>query len=142
MLDTSAEPPSPPPADAAALAPPSPFALPLVSPDDPCGPDLDLEGDAEFLNFLTATEGLLPAQFYSFNRESIDFPAAFQATDKLIKRTLDIRLLSLADKLSILNRDVASFARWIGSIAWLLREHWEGAHHGPREATIPPASDN
>jgi len=132
MLDTPAEPvPLPPPADDAAPAPPpapSPFALPPVSPDDPCGPDLDLEGDAEFLNFVAATEGLLPTQFYSFNRESIDFPAAFQATDKLIKRTLDIRLLALAAKLSVLNRDVASFARWIGSIAWLLREHWEGAH--------------
>jgi type VI secretion system protein ImpA len=126
MLDTPAEPaPSLPPADEAA---PSPFALPPVSPDDPCGPDLDLEGDAEFLNFIAATEGLLPAQFYSFNRESIDFPAAFQATDKLIKRTLDIRLMTLAAKLSVLNRDVTSFARWIGGIAWLLREHWEGAH--------------
>src|SRR5208283_2282684 len=107
---------------------PDPLALPPVSPDDPCGPDLDLEGDAEFLNFVATTEGLLPTQFYSFNRESIDFPGAFQATDKLIKRTLDIRLIALAAKLSVLNRDVASFARWIGSIAWLLREHWEGAH--------------
>ena len=25
-------------------SPPDPFALPPVSPDDPCGPDLDLEG--------------------------------------------------------------------------------------------------
>jgi type VI secretion system protein ImpA len=128
MLDTPAELPSPPPADAAAAAPPSPFALQPVSPEDPCGPDLDLGGDAEFLNFIAATEGLLPAQFYSFNREAIDFPAAFQATDKLLKRTLDIRLITLAAKLSVLNRDVASFARWIGGIAWLLREHWEGVH--------------
>src|SRR5271166_3138500 len=90
--------PTPPPAAA------DPFALAPVSPDNPCGPDLDLEGDAEFLNFFAATEGLLPAQFYSFNRESIDFPAAFQATDKLIKRTLDIRLIALAAKLSILSR--------------------------------------
>ncbi len=133
MLDTPAEPvPSPPPVDEAAPAAPppapSPFALPPVSPDNPCGPDLDLDGDAELLNFVAATEGLLPTQFYAFNRESIDFPAAFQATDKLIKRTLDIRLLALAAKLSVLNRDIAGFARGIGSIAWLLREHWEGAH--------------
>jgi hypothetical protein len=38
----------------------SPSALPPVSPDDPCGPDLDLEGDAEFLNFVAAAEGILP----------------------------------------------------------------------------------
>ena len=31
-------------------------------------------------------------------------------------------------KLSILNRDIKGFARWIGALAWLLGEHWEGAH--------------
>src|SRR5208337_1701760 len=99
MLDTPAEPvASPPPADEAApaapppadeaapappqppeiaAAPPAPFPPP-PTPPDPCGPALDLEGDAEFLNFLAATEGLLPANFYAFNRESIDFPAAFR----------------------------------------------------------------
>jgi type VI secretion system protein ImpA len=115
--------PAPPPEAA-----PNPFALAPVSPDDPCGPDLDLEGDAEFLNFVAATEGLLPTQFYSFNRESIDFAAAFATIDKLLKRTLDVRLLGLAAKLSILNRDVASFARWVGSLNWALSEHWESVH--------------
>src|SRR5271166_7157943 len=114
--------PTPPPAAA------DPFALPPVSPDDPCGPDLDLEGDAEFLNFFAATEGLLPASFYDFQRESIDFPAAFKTAEKLLTRTLDVRLLALTAKLSILNRDVFGFARWIGGMAWLIREHWEGAH--------------
>ncbi len=133
MLDTPAEPiPSPPPADEAAPAPPpspsDPFALPPVSPDNPCGPDLDLEGDAEFLNFFAATEGLLPASFYDFQRESIDFPAAVKTAEKLLTRTLDVRLLALTAKLSILNRDVFGFARWIGGMAWLIREHWEGAH--------------
>src|SRR5208282_3371365 len=41
---------------------PDPFALPPVSPDDPCGPDLDLEGDTDFLNFVAATEGQLPGE--------------------------------------------------------------------------------
>ena len=31
-------------------------------------------------------------------------------------------------KLSILNRDVAGFAQRIGNVAWLVKEHWEGAN--------------
>ena len=104
------------------------FALPLVSEDDPCGPDLDLEGDTEFMNFIAATEGQLPASYYAFNRASIDFAAASQAAEKLLKRTLDLRLLALMAKLSILNRDVAGFAQRIGNVAWLVKEHWEGAN--------------
>jgi type VI secretion system protein ImpA len=107
-------------------SPPDPFALPVVSQDDPCGPDL--EGDAGFMNFLAATEGLLPASYYAFSRASIDFPAAFQTAEQLLKRTLDIRLLALMAKLSILNRDVAGFAHRLGNMAWLVREHWEAAN--------------
>ncbi len=113
-------------------SPPDPFALPPVSPDDPCGPDLDLEGDEEFLKFLAATEGLLPgrelSQFYEFKRESIDFPVSLQKGEKLLSRTLDLRLIALLAKLSILNRDLPGFARWVRSLAWVVREHWSGVH--------------
>src|ERR1700683_3157755 len=120
-----AAPPQPAPA---ARPAPDRFALPLVSDDNPCGPDLDLEGDTEFMNFIAATEGLLPASYSAFNRASIDFPAALQGAEKLLKRTLDLRLLALMAKLSILNRDVAGFAQRIGNVAWLVKEHWEGAN--------------
>jgi type VI secretion system protein ImpA len=114
---------------APALRPvPDHFALPLVSEDDPCGPDLDLEGDVDFMNFIAATEGQLPASYYAFNRASIDFLAASQAAEKLLKRTLDLRLLGLMAKLAILNRDVAGFAQRLGNIAWLVKEHWQAAN--------------
>ena len=120
------------PAPAVPPPPPDPAALPTVSPEDPCGPDLDLEGDGDFLNFVAATEGMLPGSraedYYKFNRAEADFPGRFQTAEKLLKRTLDVRVLALLAKLSILNRDVKGFARWIGSLAWLLREHWDGAH--------------
>src|SRR5208283_5043950 len=109
----AAEPAATPPEAAPAPPPPTapdPFALAPVSGDDPCGPDLDLEGDPDFLNFVAATEGLLPANYYSFQRDSIDFPAAFKKAQELLTRTLDIRLLALLAKLSILNRDATSFA--------------------------------
>ena len=80
------------------------------------------------MNFIAATEGQLPASYYAFNRAAIDFPAALQTAEKLLKRTLDMRLLALMAKLSILNRDVAGFAQRLGNVAWLVREHWEAAN--------------
>ncbi len=109
-----------------------PFALPPVSPDDPCGQDLDLAGDAKFLNFVAATEGSLPGKepryFYEFKRDSIDFPATIQEGEKLLARTLDVRLIVLIAKLSILNRDFSGFARRVRTLAWALRERWAGVH--------------
>jgi type VI secretion system protein ImpA len=116
-----------PPASAVSSAPEA-FTLPRVTEDDPCGPDLDLGGDTDFMNFIAATEGLLPASYYAFNRASIDFSATLQAAGKLLKRTLDLRLLVLMAKLAILNRDVVGFAQRIGNVAWLVKEHWEGAN--------------
>jgi type VI secretion system protein ImpA len=103
-------------------------ALPPISSDDACGPDLDAAGDPEFLNFMAATEGLLPAAYFSFDRKTIDFPAAFEAADKLLARSQDLRLLVLKAKLTILNRDVKGFARAVASAAWLLAERWEDVH--------------
>ncbi len=137
------------PREAASVSTTDPFALPLVSQSDPCGLDLDLEGDADFLSFVAATEGMLPASYYAFNRAGIDFPAALQAAEALLKRTLDMRLLALMAKLSILNRDLAGFAQRVGNIAWLVKEHWEaaspkadGADYSGRIAQLMTLEDN
>ena len=110
------------------LAALSTFALPVVSPDDPCGPDLDLNDDIGYLNFLAAIEGSLPGSYYAFNRQAIDFGAAFKTIDALLRRTLDVRLLIIGAKLAILNRDLAGFVTRIESIAWLLGAYWSEAH--------------
>ena len=99
-----------------------------ISAESPCGPDLDLEGDAGFMNFMAATEGQLPDSFFKFDRKSIDFPAAFAAAEPLTKRTHDVRLYALLAKLAILNRDLAGFARWVGTITALLEGHWDDVH--------------
>ena len=104
-------------------------ALPPVAPDDPCGPDLDLAGDLEFMNFMAATEGQLPSgSYYAFNRDSIDFPAALQTAEMLLRRSHDLRLLVMTAKLTILNRDLRGFAHWLAVIAWLLENHWNNAN--------------
>jgi type VI secretion system protein ImpA len=138
-------------AELAPASPPSPdlYALPLVAEDDPCGPDLDLAGDTEFMNFIAATEGQLPASYYAFNRASIDLPATSQAAEKLLQRTLDLRLIVLMAKLAILNRDLAGFAHRLGNVAWLVSEHWDGANpkaegddHSGRIAQLATLEDN
>src|SRR5690349_2241259 len=100
-----------------------------VSEGEPCGPDLDLEGDPEYMNYVARAEGLLPATFFSrdvegrqipFDRTGIDFNAEFQALEKLLDSTRDLRLLTLVAKFSILNRDLESFSFAVETITGLL----------------------
>ena len=94
--------------DFAALAGP-------VSDEEPCGPDLELAGDADYMNFMARAEGILPTSFFSgpegkpFDRASIDFAAEFAAIEPLLARTRDMRLLTILAKMLILNRDLAGF---------------------------------
>ncbi len=105
-----------------------------VSDQEPCGPDLDLAGDPEYMNFVARTEGLLPATYFSgpegkpFDRTTIDFAAEFTTAAPLLDRTRDIRLLALLAKLFILNRDLTGFAACIGLTDTLLNERWDDVH--------------
>src|SRR5579863_6002374 len=102
--------------------------LPPISPEAPCGPDLDTEGDLEFMNFLAAYEGQLPNSYFNFDRKDIDFAAAFAAAAGLRKRTQDLRLILVVAKLAALNRDFYAFAREVAEIAWLLKNRWDDVH--------------
>ncbi|HEV7261201.1 MAG TPA: type VI secretion system ImpA family N-terminal domain-containing protein [Bosea sp. (in: a-proteobacteria)] len=106
-----------------------------ISGDEPCGPDL--EDDADFMNVTARLEVALPAQYFkrdhdgrqvAFDRSTIEFPAAFSDIGKLLERSRDLRVLVLAGKLAILNRDVTAFAGCLATIAALLSEHWEEVH--------------
>jgi type VI secretion system protein ImpA len=105
-----------------------------VSDEEPCGPDLDLAGDPDYMNFIARTEGLLPATYFSgpegkpFDRTTIDFAAEFTTAAPLLERTRDIRLLALLAKLFILNRDLTGFAACIGLTDTLLGERWDEVH--------------
>src|SRR5262249_25465491 len=109
------------------------FAAP-VSDEEPCGPDLDLAGDPDYMNFMARTEGILPVTFFSgpegkpFDRTSIDFEAELAAIAPLLERTRDVRLLVLLAKLYVLTRDFSSFAGTLNLIQTLLKEQWEAVH--------------
>ncbi len=106
-----------------------------ISADDPCGPDL--EDDADFMNITARLDVVLPASYFhrdddgrqvGFDRSTIEFPAAFADLGKLLARSRDLRVLALAAKLTILNRDVPGFAAGLSAMADLLGNHWEEMH--------------
>ena len=91
------------------------YALPALSDDEPCGPDLDFAGDGEFLNYLSAVEGQLPTAFFSFDRKTLDFPPLMEGGDKLLHRSQDLRVLLALAKLAIRRRpSLTDQARRIG----------------------------
>jgi type VI secretion system protein ImpA len=94
----------------------------------PCGPDLEAEGDDDFLNYVAAAEGRLPASFFSFSRDSIDLKGELETISGLLARTRDVRLLTLAAKISVLSGDLVGFAEAIEAIAFLLTHHWDDVH--------------
>ena len=109
-----------------------------VSADDPCGADLDLSGDADYMNFVAGAEGLLPKSYFGkdqsgnegrpFDRNSIDFAGQFDAAQPFLERTRDLRLLGILAKFCILNRDLTGFIACIRAMSALLREHWDEVH--------------
>jgi len=124
------------------------LCIPL-SQADPCGPDLDLAGDADYLNFFAQTEGLLPSTFFSsddgkpFDRSSIDLPRQVGAITPLWERSRDLRLLVVRARLLILDRDLGGFAVAVAAIAQWLEAFWDDIHPraaggdlGPRVAVL------
>jgi type VI secretion system protein ImpA len=101
---------------------------------DPCGPDLDLEGDPDYLNFLANAEGVLPTTFFSvedgspFDPTTVDIAGQLEAIKPLVERTRDLRLLILQARLSILNRDLGGFALNLAATAWWLDKFWDAVH--------------
>jgi len=112
----------------------------LVQPiktDDPCGPDLDLTGDAGYLNFMASSEGLLPSTFFvkdksgnerPFDSASIDLKKQFEAAQPILRQTRDLRQLVILAKFSVLTRDLDGFITCVRAIGALLTDRWEEVH--------------
>lgn len=99
-----------------------------VAPDAPCGPDLDLTGDPDYMHFIAGVEIRLPESFFAFDAHSYDFASDFKALSDLLPRTRDLRLLVLCAKLGTLGGDLDTFARAVQAIRDLLAERWEEVH--------------
>jgi type VI secretion system protein ImpA len=106
-----------------------------LSEADPCGPDLDFEDDAAYVNLFANVEGLLPTTFFSpedgkpFEPSAIDnIDGQIASVKGLLARTRDIRLLALQARLLILNRNLAGFAANVAAIAEWLDRFWDTVH--------------
>lgn len=97
--------------------------VPLAE-EEPCGPDLELLGDSDYMRFTARIDGVLPKTFASFDRGSIDFPAEFATLKALLARSRDLRLLAPLAKLHILNRDLAGYAAVFKLIESLIDAQW------------------
>jgi type VI secretion system protein ImpA len=95
-----------------------------LSGDEPCGPDLEMLGDADYMRFTARVDGLLPRSFAAFDRGSIQFADEFATLKELLSRSRDLRLLTPLAKLEILNRDVAAYAAVFKLIETLMESAW------------------
>ena len=109
-----------------------------ISESDPFGPDLDFDGDGDYLNFLASAEGVLPSSFFSpedgrpFDRTTIDLAGQIAGIDALLRRSRDLRLLVMRARLHILNRDLGGFAVTLATLAEWLDKFWDGVHPRPQ----------
>ena len=99
-----------------------------LSDDQPCGPDLDMEFDMDFMNFMAEVDGLIPTRYFSFDPGSLNFQDLFEQIDGFLDRTRDIRLLVPLAKLKILNGDLDGFIEAIVAMDALLKAHWADVH--------------
>jgi type VI secretion system protein ImpA len=113
-----------------------------ITEADPCGPALDLDGDADYLNFFAHVEGTLPTNFFSledgkpFDPSTIDIDGQLASLKALLTRTRDIRLLVAQARLSILNRNLAGFATNLAAIAEWLDKFWDAVHPRPQNGDL------
>lgn len=104
-----------------------------LSDDQPCGPDLDMEFDMDFMNFVAEIDGRIPTAFFSFEPGSLDFAAYYDRIGDILQRTRDIRVLVPLAKLRILQSDLSGFAETLDAIHRLLKERWSDLNPRPAE---------
>ena len=122
---------------ATAASEPDPAVAALCAPlagEAPYGPDLDFDGDGDYLNFFAQAEGILPSSFFSaedgkpFDRTAVDINGQLELVKPLLGRTRDLRLLIMQARLQVLNRDLAGFAVSVAAAAELLANSWDQVH--------------
>lgn len=108
----------------------------LVSDSDPCGPDLQAIGDPQFMEYYFNAESRLPERYLLptvFDPSSIKIRDEESRITALLKRSRDLRLLTLLTRFQILAGKARGFAEAAEATADVL-ELW------PEEANPPLAT--
>ena len=113
-----------------------------LSGAEPCGPDLELADDDDYLNAVVTTETILPPEYYVFSDyigarqpydqdrryADLDIAGRIAAVVPFIDITRDLRLYVLLTKLYVLARSLPNAVTCVEAIAVLLEERWAGVH--------------
>ena len=99
-----------------------------ISDDQPCGPDLDMEFDGDFMNFEANVGMVWPERYFSWGSDSLKGHTFYDQIGELLSRSRDLRLLVPLAKLRILEGDLQGFAEALDAIHRLLKEHWADVH--------------
>ncbi|MDE0849850.1 type VI secretion system ImpA family N-terminal domain-containing protein [Yoonia sp.] len=114
-----------------------------VSDDAPCGANLESTDDEPFLDYYYEAESRMPERFFMpaveaggkvvkaaqlFDRQSVDHKSELAEITKLLKRTRDLRLLSLLARFMILAGRLPQYAEALVAIADVLEVFPNDAH--------------
>ena len=115
-----------------------------LSAADPCGPDLELADDDDYLNAVVSTETVLPPEYFVFSDyigtrqpydqdrrySDLDVRGLIATVSSFIGRTRDLRLYALLAKLYVLAKSLPDAEVCVEAMAVLLDQSWEGVHPG------------
>ncbi|MGI9357587.1 MAG: ImpA family type VI secretion system protein, partial [Rhizobiaceae bacterium] len=106
-----------------------------ISKDQPCGPDLDEEGDEDYINYIFAAEERLPTRFFDdeqkpFDKSGIDLDDEVKTIGELLERSRDLRLLTLEARFQILRGEIIGFCECVTACTQLTEKFWNHVHPG------------
>lgn len=105
-----------------------------ISPDAPCGEDLLVADDPDFIDYYFNVEDRLPTSYFNvvrgtlFDAKSIDHKAETAQIDALLKRSRDLRLVVLEAKFQALSGRFKGFAEALLGVAGLLQAYPGDVH--------------
>lgn len=121
-----------------------------VSEQNPCGPDLEREDDAGFIDYYYEAESRLPERYFTpglaadghedrlFDPRSVDLDSESRTIRGLLERSRDLRLISLLARFQILAGRLEDFTVSLENMAAMM-EQWPRELHpggGDRRAAI------
>ena len=112
------------------------YLLEPLAAESPCGPDLDIDGDPEYFNYLIPAEGRLPNSYFDmagrnmagelvFDRAGIDLESEIKQVSALLDKSRDLRLLALLAQFHSATSNIDGFAACLSAIRSLLEARWE-----------------
>lgn len=111
-----------------------------ISPEAPCGPDLEKQDDPDFLDYYFEAESRLPERYFTpglatdgredrqFDPRSVDLAAETAAINGLLARSRDLRLISLLARFQILAGKLEGFTNTLEDMAAVMGQWPDDVH--------------